>query len=364
MAKALVISDYRPTLTVRPEAEIFIGMAGLGVDITIMTFAESEYVEKFRKAGIKIIDFHPEKKLDKKEINYIKEELIRGQYDILHLFNNPAIINGIQAAKKLAVKVVLYRGSAGHINWYDPISHLKFLHSRVDKIVCNSKGVEEYIHQQLFFDKSKTVTINKGHLLEWYDNVQATNLQNYGIPENAFTIICVANNRKVKGIPYLLKAMDLLPENSNIHLILIGKNMVNAKNKKIISNSLNKNKVHFLDFKEKPLEFVAASDVFVLASLERESLTKAVMEAMALGIAPIITNLPGNRELVTDGENGLIIPTKNPKAIADAILKLYHNKDLRIKFGRNSKEKIREKLNNKVSILKTKELYEELSTRY
>ncbi len=360
MIKVLVISDYRTTLTVRPEAEIFIGLAGLGFDITIMTFKDCEYNEKFRNAGINIIPFHPENKMDLKEIKLIKEELIQGQYDIIHLFNNKAIVNGIQAAKKLPVKIVLYRGSAGHINWYDPTTHLKFLHPKVDKIICNSKGVEEHLHRQRFFDKSKTVVIPKGHLLAWYADEKPIDLTSLGIPDSALKIICVANNRKVKGIEHLLKGFSLLPPEKNIHLILLGKDMDNAANRKSIPpNSLQK-KIHLIGYQENPLPFVAASHVAILTSLERESLTKSVIEAMALGKAPIITDLPGNRELVTHEENGLLIPTQNPKALAHAILKLYNNRNLIKIYGEKSKERIRRKLNNKVAILKTKELYEEL----
>ncbi len=60
--KLLVISNYRSTVTVRPEAEIFIQLQQTSrYQITIMTYGDSPYAEKFRAAGIRVIDFHPEK---------------------------------------------------------------------------------------------------------------------------------------------------------------------------------------------------------------------------------------------------------------------------------------------------------------
>ena len=70
--KILVISNYRPYHTARPEAEIFIGLAKLGVEIDIMTYGDAAYFEKFKEAGINAIDFHPEKKMDKGEIAFIR----------------------------------------------------------------------------------------------------------------------------------------------------------------------------------------------------------------------------------------------------------------------------------------------------
>ena len=138
-----------------------------------MTYGDAQYVEKFKSAGIRVVDFHPEKKLDKKEIKRIREELIRTRPDILHLFNSKAIINGIQAAKNLPVKVFLYRGYTGNIHWYDPTAWFKYLHPRVDKIWCIAPSIEKHIRRQLFFKKGKPFTIHKGHHPDWYKNIRA-----------------------------------------------------------------------------------------------------------------------------------------------------------------------------------------------
>lgn len=114
--KVLVISDYRDTNSVRPEAELFIGLQQAGLEITVMTFDQAAYIQRFEAAGIRVIGFHPERKLDFVAIRIIRQELRTGGHHILHLFNSRAILNGIQAASGLPVKVVLYRGYTGHIH--------------------------------------------------------------------------------------------------------------------------------------------------------------------------------------------------------------------------------------------------------
>jgi glycosyltransferase involved in cell wall biosynthesis len=358
--KVLVISDYRSFHSNRPEAEIFFGLNKLGFDITIMTYAESEHAQKFIKDGIKVIDFHPQRKFDRKEIAFIRQKIKENKYDILQLYNSVSIVNGIQASKGLPIKVVLYRGFAGHLSWWSPNAHFKYLHPRVDKIICNSIGVEEIFQKKIFFDKSKTITINKGHRSEWYSSTAPADLKEYHLPENAFILINVANNRTMKGIKYLLEAFNQLPEELPIHLFLVGKNMNIPMHQKILSNEKNKQKVHFTGHRKDALSFVAASDVFVLSSIKGESITKAVLEAMSLGIAPIITDIPGNKELIMHNHSGLVVPRKNPEKLKDAILQLYQNQELTKTFGKNAKQRIDNELSSETTIKKMKTFYENL----
>ncbi|UKN02859.1 glycosyltransferase family 4 protein [Paracrocinitomix mangrovi] len=359
--KVLAISDYSEFHSVRPEAEIFIGLKKLGLDVHIMTYGDCEYAQIFRDNGIKVIDFHPQKKFDKEEQKFIRETIVKEDYDIIHLFNSRAIIHGIKAAKGLKTKVVLYRGYSGNIHWYDPTAYLKFLHPRVDAIMCNSVGVEEIIKKQKLYNKQKAVTINKGHRTSWYDKVSPSNIrEEFGIPEDAFLLINVANNRRMKGIPYLLQAMNMLPEGLNIHLVLLGKGMDDEENMALINAGPYKDKIHLPGFRPNALENVAAADVFVLPSIMGESITKSVIEAMSLKKAPIITDIAGNVELVEDGVSGVVVPKKDPQALADAILKLYNDRSFTSTLAENAKKRIDNELSADRTIEKVKALYEEL----
>lgn len=359
--KVLVISNYRSYHTARPEAHIFIGLAKLGFDITIMTYGDAKLVEEFKAVGIKIIDFHPEKKFNKLEIAKIREVLINEKIDIVHLFNSISTVNGLKAAKGLDTKVVLYRGYTGNINWWDPTAYLKYLNPRVDKIFCNSIGVEELFKRQLFFDKNKAITINKGHNLSWYEGYDPYDIRTeLGIDESAFLLVKVANNRRMKGIPYLMETMNLLRRGSNIHLILVGRDMDTKENLAILKKGGMLDRVHFIGFRDNALNIVAACDAFVLSSITGESITKSVIEAMSLGVPPIITDIPGNVELVQHGESGLVTRTKKPSSMADAINRIYEDPIFCKQLGANAKKRVLTHLNTEQTVLKTKEMYENL----
>jgi glycosyltransferase involved in cell wall biosynthesis len=360
--KILVISDYRSFHTVRPEAEIFIGLAALGLKISVMTYGESKYAEIFRNHGIEVINFHPEKKFDRKEIEFIKNFILNNQIDIVHLFNSKAIINGIQAAKKTRAKIVLYRGFTGHIHWYDPSMFFKYFHPAVAAIQCNSVGVAELFRKQLFFNPNKLFVINKGHKTSWYKETSKADLRTmFNIPENSMILINVANNRKMKGIPYLLKAITLLPEKMPVRLILVGKDMETPENKAILNTANHKNKVIYTGFRADALSLVAGSDAFVLSSLFGESITKAVIEAMSLGIPPIITDIPGNTELIEHGKSGIRVKSHSASEIANGIIQMWEMGDAKRKqMGENATFYIDKILNTENTVQGVLEMYKKI----
>jgi len=167
--RVLVISNYLKFHPTRSEAELFIQLSTRGYEVHIMTFDKGDHIAPFKKAGIHVIPFHPVKRLNRTEISFIRDYAKSINPDIVYLFNSRAILNGIQAVKNLDLKVVLYRGDSANVPWYDPTMYLKFFHPCVDKIVCNSIGVEKAFLTKGKVSPKKLVTINKGHRIEWYD---------------------------------------------------------------------------------------------------------------------------------------------------------------------------------------------------
>lgn len=358
--KVLVISDYSSFTSARPEAEIFLGIKRKGIDVTIMTRDEGEYVNRFREAGIKVIPFHPARKFDSAESRFIRKELLNGGYNIMHLFNSKATINGIRAARGLSVKVVLYRGYTGNINWWDPTAYLKYLHPRVDKIVCLAESVNEMFQKALTLKKSKLITINKGHDVSWYDNTPTANLIKEGLSDQDFVLTCVANDRPMKGIPFLLEAISLIPKEWPVKLVLIGNGLDNPKYLKLIDKYKINDKIILTGFRKDSLALVRASHVFVLSSIKGEATTKSVIEAMSLEKPCLITDISGNRGLIENGVSGLVVKAGSGKALAEGIIRMFENRDHISQMGINARKRINEKFNTDTTVEKYKQLYEEL----
>jgi glycosyltransferase involved in cell wall biosynthesis len=352
--KLLVISSYASTWnSVRPEAEIFIGLAKAGVDVTLMTQGNAEYVPRFKENGVKIINFHPRKKLQWSAIKRIRYELKTGKYDVLYMFNNRAITNGLFASVGLPVKTVAYRGQTGNIYRYDPTSYLTHLHPRLDAIICVANAVRDDLHKHIFIPKDKVVTIYKGHSLDWYQEKPA-DLSEFNIPVNAFVVGCVANDRPRKGLPVLLRATHYLPKESNIHLLLIGSGMDSERIKILISKSPMRERIHTAGFRKDAPALIAACQVSVLPSLKREGLPKTVIEAMAYGVAPIVTDTGGNAELVESGVSGIVVEPGDDIGIAKHIQLFWEDPEACINMGKAARQRVLLHFNNEQVIRQTK----------
>ena len=134
-------------------------------------------------------------------------------------------------------------------------------------------------------------------------------------------------NRKMKAIPDLMKAMKYIPKSSKLSLLVIGDKMDTREISRLVKESGNEDKIHFLGYRIDAINIVASCDVFVLPSINGESLTKSVIEAMSLGIVPVISDIAGNKPLVDDGKNGFIFKKANPKDLADTLMHVYNHQE-------------------------------------
>jgi colanic acid/amylovoran biosynthesis glycosyltransferase len=81
------------------------------------------------------------------------------------------------------------------------------------------------------------------------------------------------------------------------------------------------------------------ADVFLLPSLS-EGLSNATLEAMAVGLPVVVTDVGGMRELVTDGVDGFVVPSRDPAALAAALLDLAADSELREKMGERGRQRV------------------------
>ncbi len=351
MIRILVVSRYGHLASTRPEAEIYLALHQRGFTITIVTDKESEYVTRFRESGIKVLIGHPEQRRDAAATRIIHDELLRQPYNVLMLYNSRAIANGIRAASGIDIKVVAYRGNAANMQWYDPSNYLKLYHPRIDAILCNSTGVQTAIRRNRWWARRDiTVCINKGHNLAWYADVKPVPRGALGIPADAFVVVCVANASRVKGVPVLLEALGLLDPSLLVHTVLVGRNMDTPQHQALIAALPFPERVHLTGYRADVLGIVAAADLKVLPSRYGESLTKAVVEAMAVGTPALISDLPGNADLFEHGDAGWKFPPGDAAALADAIAYLHQQPSLRQNLARRAQERLAGELSHAATV--------------
>jgi len=153
-------------------------------------------------------------------------------------------------------------------------------------------------------------------------------------------VIFVGRFRPEKGVEYLIKAMEIISQKDrSIRLVLVGEGP-EEKNLKSLTEQLKlKGCVEFVGQipNERVPEYMVASDVFVLPSLS-EGFPIVILEAMASGLPIVATKVTGLPEIVKDGENGLLVEPRNPQQIAEKVLLLFEDNELREKISRNNKK--------------------------
>lgn len=109
-------------------------------------------------------------------------------------------------------------------------------------------------------------------------------------------------------------------------------------------------------------EILAASDLVVDASYAGLGLTGSLREALAVETPVVGTNLEGIPELVTDGETGLLVPPRNPEALAQAILRMIENPTRAKAMARAGRKRVETQFSTAVKVRRTEALYERLLT--
>ena len=348
----------------RPESELFIGLRNEGFPIDVMANPDGANFERLSHAGLIVGQIALKNRFDKEGTAAIRKVLETGAYDVVHAFNPRALACALRASRGMSIKIVAYRGIIGNISYLNPESWITFLHPRVDCIVCVAEAIRNYLAGLRFLwlhlPPSKLKTVYKGHDLGWYRDTPA-DLQEFGIPEGAFTICCTGRDVPRKGFDVLVESLARLPSDVVVHLLLVGDLDRNEALRQQVQALPHPERVHFTGFRKDAPALAAASDIFVLPSKEREGLPRAVIEAMSYGVTPVVTDVGGMPELVEQGVSGLVVPPNDAQSLSDALLKLYRDRELLERMGGNARRRIETDFHTSQTVQQMGNIYCELT---
>ncbi len=258
------------------------------------------------------------------------------------------------------------------VMWHsDIIRHkffLKLYRSHLIKLLKNAKAIIAtspiYINHSSFLNKfkDKIAVIPLGIDTSRFALTQKILKMVSNIRKNFGNRILLFVGRLVyyKGLEYLIESMDEIEAN----LLIIGKGKLEKKLKKFTQRSLDKNKIYFLGnvSHEEIISYFHACDIFVLPSIERsEAFGIVQLEAMACGKPVISTSLTTGVPWVNqNGITGIVVPPRNPNALAEAINMLIEDPKMREKYGRNGKERVKKEFNKALVAKRVLKLYKEI----
>jgi glycosyltransferase involved in cell wall biosynthesis len=194
-----------------------------------------------------------------------------------------------------------------------------------DKVIAISNAVARSLMKVEFVSQKKIFILHNGIDFNKFNKIADKKVIS---PNNDIIIGVVCRLEPQKGILYLLLAMKIiLAKFPSAKLEIVGDgsllNELTEFSKKLgISNS-----VKFFGKFADVIPFYKRMNVFVLPSIY-EGFGIVLLEAMAAGVPVVATNVDGIKEVVTHGENGILVQPKDPQAIADAVIKIIENDQL------------------------------------
>lgn len=163
--------------------------------------------------------------------------------------------------------------------------------------------------------------------------------EKYNIPQDAMVFIFVGRVTRDKGINELFAASKRLFEHhDDIYLLMVGPNEnAGSVDTSLYDWSVKDERVIYCGFTNTVEKYLAASDVYLLPSY-REGFGSAVIEAEAMGVPVIVSDIPGPTDAMQKDKTGLVVAKGSSDELADAMSKLYESPDLQKEYGQNAYE--------------------------
>lgn len=233
------------------------------------------------------------------------------------------------------------------------------------KMLLNPKG-----SRVIFENKDDLESFSKTGLVRLADSVL---IRGAGVDPGQFrpsvgahqppVVVLVARLLWDKGVGEFVEAARLLRQRDvSARFVIVGDS--DPENRACIDDAVIdswkvEGIVELWGFRSDMPQVLAGASIACLPSY-REGLPKSLLEAMAAGLPCVSTDVPGCREAVRDGDNGLLVPAKNPSALADALELLIKKPELARKIGERGRERLEQEFSSQQVNSATLALYREM----
>ena len=288
--------------------------------------------------------------------------LRKGRYDLVHTHSSKAGILGRAAARLAGVPVVIHTPHAfPFMMKVGPLTRLFYIWLEriaarfTDLIIAVSEGERQAALQVKICPPEKILTIENGLNLSQIPSHldPKSTLAELGVGEHDLVVGTVGRASRQKGWRDLvLAANEVVKELPWVKFLLVGGGELLAEIAGVIEELGLGRWVSLVGNRQQIYSLYAGFDVFVLPSLW-EGGPYALLEAMAMGKPVVATRVAGNADMVVEGETGYLVPPEQPKALAQALLRLLRDSELRGRMGSRGRARIEQQfqLTEKIDLI-------------
>jgi glycosyltransferase involved in cell wall biosynthesis len=316
-----------------------------------------------RAADIPVTLFGKRHKADLLTFARLARLIKERHFDVVQTWIFAANVYGRLAARRAGVPVVITAEMAVDL-WKSrvqlAIDH--WLARWTDCVVGNSKAVVEFYHTRAGIATDRLAMIPSGIDEEEPPSLDPEEVcREFNLPPSAPLALFVGRLAQQKGVEDLLAALDLLqhvlPE---LRTLIVGAGPLRERLEDRAAAFQLGPFVRFLGHRDDVPRLLASADLLVLPSLY-EGLPNVVLEAMRFRKPVVATAAPGTTEVVVDGQTGLLVPLRNPPALARAIRKVVEDRELARRLGEAGRVRVDAEFRVETMVERFGALYERLA---
>ena len=279
--------------------------------------------------------------------------LLRGEsVSVVQSFLTSSRIFGTLAARLAGVPVIAcgIRGEAVTFHQLRHRSFRRLANRYVDLFIANSHSMKRRFVEAEGIDEARGTVIRNGVDLERFraSLPPSAARESLGLTDAGKVVGYVGSLIPVKRVEVLLRAAALVAATrQDVRFLVVGSALSHVdggmgEELRALAEELGiASRVQFLGFQENIVPAYSAMDMVVLPS-ESEGMSNTLIEAMAMSLPVIASDLPENREVVQEGRNGYLFPAGDHRALAGRIEALLDGEDLAKKFGEKSRRIVEE----------------------
>ena len=344
-----------------------------GWDVTIVT-ADTGQLKDIEAAGLKTIDLPMSRSgmnifEELKTLNFLRKLYAKEKPDVIHHVGMKTILWGTLAAKFAGAKAVVnaVSGLGGFFAEENKSllakvmpKILAFSHSGMKLLVIFQNHEDEAMYMKRGIIKGEQARFIKG------SGVDLNEFQYTDEPaEGKIKIILTARMIVEKGVFLLTEAAEKLRKDyeDKVEFWLVGgiDDHPGAITREQLDKACDGKYIKWLGYRKDVKELLQKSQIVAFPSYYMEGLPKSLIEATAIGRPIITTNSIGCKDVVDDGINGFLIPTKDVDALVEKLRVLIDDKELRRKMGKAAREKAEREFSLDKVIEKHLSIYNELA---
>ena len=350
-------------------------------DPLVLSLSDGSAVHRLRAAGFRVAVL--DELDDSLAARLVADEVAAFDADVIHNHMYRAEVVGTRAALRLGEAglprpYVVGTVHSSRVRSADDCELLRRLTPRMDRLVAVSRAIVAKLEREGRTTVPISLIYNGVDLQRYADQEPCCTLADeYGFAPETPLVGCVARLEPEKGHPTLLEAWRLVVERvPEARLLIVGEGSrrealeEQARELGLLGTDCSGDmcvgtrharpgaKVVFTGRRDDVPAVVAALDVAVLPSY-REAQGITILEAMALHRPVVASNVGGIPEMVEDGRTGLLVPSHDPQALADAIVRLLTDHPLADMLGRAGHDLVHERFCIERMVASIESIYDE-----